>query len=109
MPRDRALEELMHDEFCSLPGLTEKAMFGGLAFLLNGNLLCGARVGSLILRLGKGNDAWALKQDGVSSTVMQGRAMPGWIRCTPDAYGNDALRKKLLSQAVKFVLSLPAK
>lgn len=109
MPRDRALEELMHDELGRLSGLTEKAMFGGLAYLLHGNLLCGARVGSLMLRLGKGNDAWALEQEGVTSMVMQGRNMPGWIRCTPEAYSEDKLRKKLVGLAVKFVKSLPAK
>ena len=109
MPRDRALEELMNDELCRQSGLTEKPMFGGLAYLLNGNLLCGTRVGSLMLRLGKGNDAWALEQEGVSSMVMQGRNMPGWIRCTPEVYGDEKLRKKLVSLAVKYVKSLPAK
>ena len=44
--------------------ITEKAMFGGWAWLLNGNLLCGARHDGMLVRLGKGNEAWALATSG---------------------------------------------
>ena len=43
MARNKVLEELLNDDLAQVRGLTEKAMFGGRAWLLNGNLLCGAR------------------------------------------------------------------
>ena len=38
---------------------------------------------------------------------MRGRRMPGWVRATPEAYSNDALRKQLIDAALHFTASLP--
>jgi hypothetical protein len=84
-------------------------MFGGWAWLLHGNLLCGARRGSLLLRVGKDNEAWANQIPGVATAIMGGRRMSGWVRATPEAYGNDALRQKLVDRALDFTGSLPQK
>lgn len=109
MPRDPGLEELVHSTLGTLPGLAEKAMFGGWAFLLHGNLLCGARHGSLMLRVGPDNEAWALEVAGVAPVVMRGRRMRGYVRAAPEAYADDALRERLLHAAVAFTRSLPHK
>lgn len=109
MARDAGLEELIREELGDRSGLSEKAMFGGWAFLLNGNLLCGAREGSMLVRLGKGNDGWALALPGIWLMVMNGRAMHGWVRAGADAYGDDGLRKRLLDGAIAFVETLPPK
>jgi hypothetical protein len=109
MARDRGLEALITDDLGPLPGLTGKAMFGGWAWLLDGHLLCASRVASLLVRLGKGHDAWATGLPGIEPMVMNGRPMSGWVRCDPDAYGDDPLRRKLLAQAVALVRSLPPK
>ena len=61
MTRDRGLEELLNDTLLSVKGLTQKPMFGGWAWLVNGNLVCGARTDGMLVRLGKENEAWALK------------------------------------------------
>jgi len=103
------MEELLRSDLAGVRGLTEKPMFGGMAFLLHGNLLCGARQGSILVRLGKDNDAWALKHSGIERMVMQGRAMSGWLRANQDAFGNDALRAKLLKAAIEFNCTLPKK
>ena len=66
MARDAGLEELIREELGERAGLSEKAMFGGWAYLLHGNLLLGAREGSLLVRLGKGNDGWALALSAVA-------------------------------------------
>jgi hypothetical protein len=84
-------------------------MFGGWAWLLCGNLLCGARVDSMLVRLGKDSDAWALKISGIAPMIMQGRRMNGWVRVAPEAYGDDTLRQKLLDAALEFVTSLTKK
>ncbi|MCA1439637.1 TfoX/Sxy family protein [Ensifer sp. IC4062] len=109
MVRDPGLEELVRQDLGDQPGLSEKPMFGGLAFLLNGNLLCGAREDGMLVRLGKGNDAWALALPGIVQMVMSERRMYGWVRAGVEAYGDDALRCRLLDAALGYVLSLPPK
>lgn len=109
MARDKGLEELLNDSLEVVPGLTQKAMFGGWAWLVNGNLLCGARTDSMLVRLGRENEPWALKIPGVVPMTMRGRPMRGWIRAAPEAYGNEALRQSLLNAALEFNRSLPKK
>jgi TfoX-like protein len=114
MPRDPVLEALIksslgHTRGLSEKALSEKSMFGGWAWLLHGNLLCAARSGSLLLRVGKDNEAWANEIPGVATAIMSGRRMSGWVRATPEAYGNDALRQKLVDAALDFTASLPKK
>jgi len=109
MARDEGLEELVNDELRSVPCITGKAMFGGRAWLLRGNLLCGARHDGLLVRLGKGNDAWALKLKGVKPMVSRGKSMHGWVRADASVYGEDGTRRKLIAAALKFVGSLSGK
>jgi hypothetical protein len=109
MPRDPGLEELVHSALGKPPGLTEKAMFGGLGFLLHGNLLAGARRGSLMLRIGPDNESWALEIPGVTPVIMRGRRMKGYVRAAPEAYADDANRRRLLDATLTFTRSLPKK
>jgi TfoX N-terminal domain len=109
MPRDPGLETILADDLRSIRGLTSKPMFGGLAWLLHGNLTLGARVDSLLVRLGKGHDAWALQLTGVVPMVLGERHMHGWVRADARVYGDDALRQKLIAGAVAFVNTLPRK
>jgi hypothetical protein len=109
MARDKGLEELLNESLSGIPGLTQKTMFGGLAWLLNGNLLCGASATGMLVRLGKDNDAWALKIPGIALMVMQGRKMNGWVRASPEVYADDKLRSKLLKAALEFNRTLPKK
>ena len=109
MARDAGLEELLWDDLSDRSGLTTKAMFGGLAFMLDGHLLCGARTNGLLLRLGKGNDGWALELDGIEPMMMTGKHMSGWVEVDPDACGDDGLRRRLLDAAIAFVTTLPPK
>lgn len=109
MARDEGLEELLREDLADMPALAEKPMFGGRAWLLNGNLLCGARDDGMLARLGKGNDGWALALPDVVPMVSRGRSLAGWVRAGPGACGDDAVRKKLLAAAVTFVAGLPRK
>ena len=109
MPRDPGLEELVRCALGDLSGLTEKSMFGGWAFLLHGKLLCGARQGSLMLRVGPGNESWALTIPGVAPVVMRGRRMRGYVRASPEAYAQDDNRQRLMDAAVAFTRSIPKK
>lgn len=109
MARDRGLEELIGDELRSTSGVTEKAMFGGWAWLFEGRLLCAARDDGMLVRLGKGNDSWALAINGIVPMVSRGKQMQGWVRGNASVYGDDPLRRKLVSCAIDFVAALPSK
>ncbi len=109
MARNKDLQELLGESLAGTPGLTRKAMFGGMAWLVNGNLLCGASDNGMLVRLGKDNDTWAMEIPGIALMVMQGRKMKGWVRAAPGVYGDDALRRKLLKAALEFNRTLPKK
>ncbi|WP_342791187.1 TfoX/Sxy family protein [Pigmentiphaga aceris] len=99
----------MHEELRDIPDVSEKGMFGCWVWLVGGNLLCGAREDAMLVRLSKDDDAWALKMAGVTPMMTGSRRMPGWVWADPRVYGNDAMRRKLLDAALRFVLSLPRK
>lgn len=103
MARDPGLEELLREALEGEPGLTEKAMFGGLAWLLHGRLLCAARHDGMLVRLGKGQDGWALALPDIRPMAAR---MPGWVKAGPEAFGDDALRRRLLDAAFAVVRGL---
>jgi hypothetical protein len=105
--RDDGLEELIAEDLAGQPGLFAKPMFGGLCWLLDGRLLCGARHDGLLVRLGKGNDGWATTLPDIAPMINGTRPMHGWVRVGPDAYGDDDLRRRLLSAARAFIRALP--
>jgi hypothetical protein len=107
--RDPGLEELLHEDLGDEPNLSQRPMFGGLAWLLGGNLLCAARDDGMLARLGKDRDAWALEHPDVRRMVMQGRAMSGWVKAGPEACADDDLRRRLLQGALAFCRELPPK
>jgi hypothetical protein len=107
--RDEGLEELLREDLQSVSGLTEKAMFGGLAWMLHGNLLCAARNDGMLVRLGKDRDGWALAMPDIAPMFSGSRRMQGWVRVGSAAFGDDAVRRKLIEAALAFVRSLPAK
>lgn len=110
MPRDQILEEMVRAELEDVGGLAEKAMFGGLVWLLDGHMLCIASSRGMLARLGKGEDGWALAHPQVQTLVMGDRAMPGWVRVTHEASReDDALRRRLIAAALAFVRTLPSK
>ena len=109
MARDLGLEDLIRSDLPRGLALTEKAMFGGLAWLVEGNLALGARGDGMLVRLGKGNDGWALALKDVGPMMMRDRRMDGWVRAGPSAYGDDALRARLIEAALRFAKGLPPK
>ena len=85
-------------------------MFGGIGFLLNGNLLVGVRKDSLLVRLGPEQSDEALKEAHVSGFQITGRGtMKGWLVVSLEGVQSDDQLKGWLQRAVKFVGKLPAK
>ncbi len=85
-------------------------MFGGTAFLRDGNLLVAVRKDSLLVRLGPEQGAEALSESHVSEFMVGGRGtMKGWVVVSLEGVESDDLLKDWIQRAVSFVKSLPPK
>jgi TfoX/Sxy family transcriptional regulator of competence genes len=87
----------------------EKKMFGGVGFLLNGNMLVGVWKHSLIARLGPDNYDDALLEPHVREFDITGKPMKGWVLIEPEGVEDDERLSDWIGRAMKFVKALPAK
>ena len=87
----------------------EKKMFGGVGFMLDGNLLVGVWKESLVVRLGPEGGNEALLEPHVKEFDITGRPMKGWVLVEPEGVTGDDQLKGWIQRAVKFVGKLPAK
>lgn len=93
----------------SLRGVVEKRMFGGVAFLLDGNLLLGIWENSLVARVGAARYAELLREPYAGEFNVTGRPMTGWILVEPDGVESDAQLRTWIDRAFEFVGTLPPK
>jgi hypothetical protein len=92
------------------PDLTEKSMFGGLAFLLAGHVVVTAsRRGGLMLRVDPARADDLLTDPRASRVVMRGREMDGWLRVDIDAGGEQDDLGRWVGTGVAYVRTLPPK
>ena len=89
--------------------ITEKKMFGGLAFLLHGKMAVGIWQQSLIARVGLEAYEAALKQPHVSKFGAAGKTMRGWVVVAPEAVDEAQHLRKWIDRAWTFVETLPSK
>jgi hypothetical protein len=90
-------------------GLTEKRMFGGLAFLINGNMAVSASgQGGLLLRVDPAQTDALAKEPCARHFEMRGRAMPGWLRVDADEFDDDGFRR-WVGIGVAYARALPPK
>jgi TfoX/Sxy family transcriptional regulator of competence genes len=91
-------------------GVTEKRMFGGLAFLVNGNMAVAASgQGGLMLRVDPDETDSLVREDGVARFEMRGREMNGWLRVDPSATTSDQELSRWVEVGVTYAASLPPK
>jgi TfoX/Sxy family transcriptional regulator of competence genes len=91
-------------------GHTEKAMFGGLAMLLDGNMAVVIRgKGGLMLRIDPAQQDALLSSPGAAEAVMRGRPMRGWITVAPEACASESQLRTWIDRAVTFTRTLPPK
>ncbi len=109
MAFDEGLAQILRDDLADLDGIVEKTMFGGLCFMLNGNMLCGVHRGGAMFRVGKDNEAQALAIDGVVPMAFTGRRMGGLVDMAEEAFIDDRRRADCMALALAFVGSLSAK
>lgn len=91
-------------------GLAEKRMFGGLAFLVNGNMAVAASgQGGLMVRVDPTASDELVSRDGASRMVMRGKEMDGWLRVTSEAAASDEVLGEWVRIGTAYAGSLPAK
>jgi len=95
-----------------LPGVpvTEKKMFGGLAFLVGGNMAVAASgKGGIMLRCDPADSEKLVAEPGASRMEMRGKEMDGWLRVTADAVADDATLSRWVTIGTTYAASLPPK
>ena len=101
MAYDAELAERVRELLAPLPGVQEKPMFGGLAFLINGNMSVAASGhGGLLVRVPPDDTDKLLERQHVSPMVMRGRQARGWLRVEADALRT---RRQLMSWVARSV------
>jgi TfoX/Sxy family transcriptional regulator of competence genes len=84
-------------------------MFGGIAFLINGNMACGVHTDNLIVRLDREDYDEALTRPGAAAFDLTGKVMKGWVLVEPSALEDDADLEEWVRQGMEFAQSLPPK
>lgn len=106
MAFDARLAERIRKALSKHRGVTEKPMFGGLCFLVDGKMACGLTGDDLMLRLGPG-DAAALKRPHVRPMDFTGRPLKGYVYVGVEGLARDAALSKWVAEAVAFVRTVP--
>jgi TfoX/Sxy family transcriptional regulator of competence genes len=92
-----------------IPGFNEKKMFGGIGFLINGNMACGVHGNQMIVRLGVEQYEEAVTKSTVKTFDLTGKPMKGWITVAPEGYKSDDDLMSWINQGVAFTQTLPGK
>lgn len=109
MAFDEGLAQRIREHLGGTPGLSERQMFGGIGFLLDGHLCVGVIGDDLIARVGPDAYDAALARDGARPFDFTGRAMTGWVTVGPDPIEDDEALVAWIDECRTFVATLPAK
>lgn len=105
-----ALAERIRAQIGDDPNVTEQRMFGGIAFMLNGNMLVGPlKDGALLVRVGKDAYEAALSRPGADKMMFTGREMAGFVEVRDEGIATDEVLAEWIARATDFVSTLPAK
>jgi len=109
MPYDSALADRLRPLCPTRAGFVEKTMFGGVCFLLHGNLCLGVWRELLIVRVGPDEYEAALGEPYAREFDVTGRPMRGWVMVEPDGIESGGALERWVDRAVQFVRTLPRK
>lgn len=109
MPYSKSLAARVRELLDQRRGIAEKKLFGGLGFLLHGNLVVAVWGYSLIARLGREQAEHALTRPYVRVFDVTGRPMKGWVVIDPEALDSDRQLRDWLELALEFAGGLPPK
>jgi hypothetical protein len=109
MAFDTGLAERIRAQLKRTAGLQEKKMFGGLAFLVNGNMACGVHKNELMVRVPPDRNAELLARPHTRPFDLSGRPIAGWILVGPSGYRTDGSLAAWIELGMEFARSLPPK
>ena len=109
MAYDEKLAERIRTKLKGTSGLTEKKMFGGVGFMVHGNMACGVNKQDMIVRLSDQDSEATLKKAHVRPFDMTGRPLKGWILIEPQGIASEKALQAWIDQSVAFARSLPPK
>ena len=109
MAYDEGLAQRIREELEGTPNLSEKKMFGGISFMINGNMACGVIKDDLIVRVDPAIHEKLLARSHARPFDFTGRPMKGWVTVSPEGYESDADLKDWINRGLAFAQSLPAK
>ena len=110
MAYDENLANRIRELVSSERGVSEQRMFGGLAFLINGNMSVSASgQGGLLLRVDPGETDALLRRPHASPFQMRGRVMQGWLRVDAEGIRTKRQLEPWVTRGVAYARSLPAK
>jgi TfoX/Sxy family transcriptional regulator of competence genes len=109
MAFNEQLAERIRKQIGDGPGITERRMFGGIAFMLNGNMICGITREDLMVRVGPDRFEEALARPGARPMDFTGRPMKGMIFVSAEGCETDGQLREWVEQTLEYARSLPAK
>src|SRR3954451_12289414 len=110
MAYDEELAERVREVLATEAAVSEKRMFGGLAFLIGGNMAVAAsREGGLLLRCDPADTAELVSRGGAQRMMMRGREMEGWLRVDAATVARDADLRRWIAHGTAYARALPAK
>jgi hypothetical protein len=109
MAFDEQLANSVRKQLGRKAGLVEKKMFGGLAFLINGNMSVGVHGSDLIVRIAPETTDAVLKEPGARVFDLTGRPMKGWLLIAGAEVNDAAALVKWVRRGVEYASSLPKK
>jgi TfoX/Sxy family transcriptional regulator of competence genes len=109
VPYDEALADRIRLALKGTRALTEMKMFGGIGFLVRGNIACGVIGKEMMVRVGPSDHATTLKEPHVRPFDMTGRPIKGWVVVRPSGLKDDAAVRRWARRGLEFAKGLPAK
>jgi hypothetical protein len=109
MAYDEVLASRIRGVLDQQPGLVEKKMFGGVAFLVQGNMACGVHKNMLMARVGPEAYDETIKYRHTRPFDMTGRPMKGWVLVEPGGITSEADLEEWVKVGLNFALTLPPK
>jgi TfoX/Sxy family transcriptional regulator of competence genes len=106
---DQELADRVRELLAPRQAVSEREMFGGIGFMVGGNMACGVHGEELIVRLGSEEGARALEEETVRPFDLSGRPMKGWILVSPEGTTTDGDLGGWVDAGADFASSLPAK
>lgn len=109
MAYDEAVAVRLRKVLSRRKGVSERKMFGGLAFLMNGHMCCGVIDNNVVLRLGKDGADDALRERHTREMDFTGTPMASMVYLRPAGYKNEDDLRAWVKRAIDFTRTLPPK